>query len=99
MNFLKHHYLSLNDLLHIFNNKKEFSVLIEGHTDNSGNFKENVKLSKKRADVIRSFLIDNGINKNRLKIKGYGPLKPRYSNSSEDTRKLNRRVEVLVIDN
>ena len=90
---------SLNDLLHIFNNKKEFSVLIEGHTDNSGNFKENVKLSKKRADVIRSFLIDNGINKNRLKIKGYGPLKPRYSNSSEDTRKLNRRVEVLVIDN
>ena len=90
---------SLNDLLHIFNNKKEFSVLIEGHTDNSGNFKENVKLSKKRADVIRSFLIDNGINKNRLKIKGYGPLKPRYSNSSEDTRKLNRRVEVLLIDN
>ena len=90
---------TLNDLLHIFNNKKEFSVLIEGHTDNSGNFKENVKLSKKRADVIRSFLIDNGINKNRLKIKGYGPLKPRYSNSSEDTRKLNRRVEVLVIDN
>lgn len=89
---------SLTDLLHIFNNKKEFSLLIEGHTDNSGNFKENVKLSKKRADVIKQFLIDNGINKNRLKIKGYGPLKPRYSNASEETRKLNRRVEVLVIN-
>ena len=89
---------NLNNILHIFNNEKNISVLIEGHTDNSGDFNENLKLSKKRANVIRDYLIKNGINKKRIKTKGYGSLKPRYSNSSEETKRLNRRVEILIID-
>ena len=89
---------NLNNILHIFNNEKNISVLIEGHTDNSGDFTENLKLSEKRANVIRDYLIKNGINKKRIKTKGYGSLKPRFSNSSEETKRLNRRVEILIID-
>jgi len=89
---------NLNNILHIFNNENNISVLIEGHTDNSGDFSENLKLSEKRANVIKDYLIKNGINKKRIKTKGYGSLNPRFSNSSEETKKLNRRVEILIID-
>ena len=41
-------------------------------------------------------MVINGIKKNQIKVKGLGPTKPRYSNESEDSRKLNRRVEIYV---
>ena len=86
----------LNELLHIFKEDKNLNVIIEGHTDNTGDFKMNLKLSKERANVIKKFLVDNGINKNQITVKGLGPTKPRFSNSSEETRKKNRRVEIYI---
>lgn len=86
----------LNELLHIFKEDKNLNVIIEGHTDNTGDFRMNLKLSKERANVIKKFLVDNGINKNQITVKGLGPTKPRFSNSSEETRKKNRRVEIYI---
>ena len=85
----------LENLLHIFK-ENDVKVIIEGHTDNSGDYKLNVKLSKDRANTIKDYLIKKGIERNRIKIKGYGPSKPRYSNQSEELRKLNRRVELYI---
>ena len=85
----------LENLLHIFK-KNDVKVIIEGHTDNSGDYKLNVKLSKDRANTIKDYLIKKGIERNRIKIKGYGPSKPRYSNQSEELRRLNRRVELYI---
>ena len=85
----------LENLLHIFK-ENDVKVIIEGHTDNSGDYKLNVKLSKDRANTIKGYLIKNGIERNRIKIKGYGPSKPRYSNQSEELRRLNRRVELYI---
>ena len=85
----------LENLLHIFK-ENDVKVIIEGHTDNSGDYKLNVKLSKDRANTIKDYLIKKGIEKNRIKIKGYGPSKPRYSNQSEELRRLNRRVELYI---
>ena len=85
----------LENLLHIFK-ENDVKVIIEGHTDNSGDYKLNVKLSKDRANMIKDYLIKKGIERNRIKIKGYGPSKPRYSNQSEELRRLNRRVELYI---
>ena len=85
----------LENLLHIFK-ENDVKVIIEGHTDNSGDYKLNVKLSKDRANTIKDYLIKKGIERNRIKIKGYGPSKPRFSNQSEELRRLNRRVELYI---
>jgi len=86
----------LNDLLHLFKNNSGIQITIEGHTDNRGDFRSNVKLSKERSESIKNFLVLNGINKSQIKVKGFGPSKPRYSNDSEVSRSLNRRVEILI---
>ncbi len=86
----------LNDLLHLFKGDKSLGVIIEGHTDNSGDYRKNIKLSKDRALAIKKYLTDNGIDKNKIKVKGYGPSKPRYSNSSEASKIKNRRVEIYI---
>ena len=86
----------LNDLLHLFKGDNDKSIIIEGHSDNSGDYRQNVKLSKERALAIKKFLTDNGIDKNKIKVKGYGPSKPRYSNSSEANKIKNRRVEIYI---
>ena len=86
----------LNDLLHLFKGDKSLGVIIEGHTDNSGDYRQNIKLSKERALVIKKFLTDNGVDKNKIKVKGYGPSKPRYSNNSEVNKIKNRRVEIYI---
>ena len=86
----------LKNLIHLFKVNSDIKITIEGHTDNRGDFKSNIKLSKERAETIRDYLVINGIKKNQIKVKGLGPTKPRYSNESEDSRKLNRRVEIYV---
>ena len=86
----------LNDLLHLFGSNSNIQITIEGHTDNRGDFRSNIKLSRERSEVIKNFLVINGIKKSQIKVKGLGPTKPRYSNESEESRKLNRRVELFV---
>ena len=86
----------LNNLLHLFKINSDIKITIEGHTDNRGDFKSNIKLSKERSETVRDYLVINGIKKNLIKVKGLGSTKPRYSNESEDSRKLNRRVEIYI---
>ncbi len=87
----------LKNLLHLFNDS-QIKILIEGHTDNSGDYRANVKLSRDRANSIKKFLVENGIQSNRIKTIGLGSSRPRFSNDSESGRQKNRRVEI-VIDN
>lgn len=74
------------------------SVRIElsGHTDNRGIPAQNVKLSQGRVDKVKEYLISKGIDKKRISGKGYGGSKPIASNDTEETRKLNRRVEFTI---
>jgi outer membrane protein OmpA-like peptidoglycan-associated protein len=88
--------LYLRDLLHLFRIDPDIQITIEGHTDNRGDFRSNIKLSRERSEVIKNFLVINGIKKSQIKVKGLGPTKPRFSNDSEESRKLNRRVELLI---
>lgn len=74
------------------------NILLTGHTDNQGDFNLNLKLSRERAESVKSFLVENGISSKRIKTKGYGNLRPVASNSTEETRRLNRRVELEVLN-
>ena len=71
-------------------------VIIEGHTDSSGSRRLNLKLSQKRANAVRDFLIDEGVDGSKLKAVGYGPDKPISSNRTRAGRAKNRRVEFIL---
>ena len=71
-------------------------ITIEGHTDNIGSLQYNMQLSLNRAKAVRDWLVENGIEASRIKFKGYGPKKPIASNSTEEGRSRNRRVEFEI---
>lgn len=68
-------------------------VEISGHTDNVGSNAYNQKLSQKRADAVKAWLVSKGIPSERIIAVGYGEERPRVSNDTEDNRRLNRRIE------
>lgn len=72
-------------------------IELAGHTDNQGDFDENVRLSKQRVDVVKAYLVANGIAANRIVTRGYGPTRPIGSNNAENTRQMNRRVEMTIL--
>ncbi|KAK1548386.1 hypothetical protein Q3G72_001794 [Acer saccharum] len=69
---------------------------IEGHTDNTGDRKKNLRLSQDRAGAVRKYLVDHGVATKRLEAMGYGPDKPLASNKTAAGREKNRRVEFVI---
>jgi outer membrane protein OmpA-like peptidoglycan-associated protein len=86
----------LNKVLAILNSNASASILISGHTDNSGAEKFNEKLSMQRATEVKNYLVQNGIDQSRLSAVGLGELSPKASNDSLEGRGINRRVEFSV---
>lgn len=78
-------------------NRLEYRVEISGHTDNSGGYQHNVKLSKMRANSVRDFLIEQGCDPNRFLTVGYGPDRPIDTNDTPEGRQQNRRVEIRFL--
>jgi outer membrane protein OmpA-like peptidoglycan-associated protein len=72
-------------------------VEIRGHTDNVGDFDLNVKLSRERCQSVVDYLIKKGISTDRLQIVGRGPIDSVAPNTTEENRKKNRRVELVVL--
>ena len=78
--------------------KNNHSIEISGHTESRGGKKANLRLSQRRAEKVKELLVNKGIRKKRIVAKGYGGQYPIASNDREETRRLNRRVELKVID-
>ena len=74
------------------------NVLIEGHTDNVGSDTANQALSEKRAQEVKKLLTEQGIDERRISAKGYGESRPAASNATSEGQQLNRRVEVIILD-
>lgn len=73
------------------------TAVIEGHTDNVDTAEYNKKLSQARANSVRQYLVSNfGIKASRLSAVGYGLTKPIASNSTEEGRQKNRRVQAVI---
>lgn len=73
-------------------------ILIEGFTDSTGGDSYNQMLSEKRADAVRTALLQQGISSDRITTRGYGKSYPVASNSTAGSRQLNRRVEIILSD-
>lgn len=72
-------------------------IEIAAHTDNVGDEQSNMRLSQKRANSVKSYLVLKGISEKRIVSKGYGEAKPVQTNDTPDGRAANRRVECRVI--
>lgn len=90
-------YSQLNKLLKTLQGNPKLVIEIAGHTDNVGDRQLNRLLSQNRAKVIANYLANNGIRDERLQHKGYGDAKPVAPNDSEENKRLNRRVEFVVL--
>jgi outer membrane protein OmpA-like peptidoglycan-associated protein len=90
-------YLELNRLAIALQASPATEVRLEGHTDNVGPADKNQQLSEDRVAEVKRYLVGRGINENRITTVGFGGTKPRYGNDREETRRLNRRVELVIV--
>jgi outer membrane protein OmpA-like peptidoglycan-associated protein len=86
----------LDEVAEALKTKTKITVRIEGHTSDEGTDAYNLKLSQGRADSVRQYLIDQGIDGARMEAKGYGESLPIESNKKEAGREKNRRVEFFI---
>ena len=87
----------LNRVISLLEGNPEIKIEIRGHTDDIGNEDDNLKLSEDRAKSVRQYLVANGFSSDAIHSNGFGESKPVASNSTEEGRELNRRVEFLIL--
>ncbi|HUH50949.1 MAG TPA: OmpA family protein [Flavobacterium sp.] len=95
--FQKQTYTVLNSIVSILKEYPGAQFTIDGHTDSTGSKALNQKLSEERAAAVKNFLIENGIDRNRLSSAGYGLDKPIDTNNTAKGRANNRRVEINLV--
>lgn len=90
----KESFAELNLLVEYLNRKTHLKVTIIGHTDNVGNDDANIKLSVLRANAVKNYLVQKGINTSRILSKGLGAAQPIEDNNTEAGKQKNRRIEL-----
>jgi outer membrane protein OmpA-like peptidoglycan-associated protein len=78
-------------------NNPSLEILIIGHTDNVGDGIALIELSNERARAVKNYLVNKGINPNRIQTSGMGAENPLYENTTESGREKNRRVEIKIL--
>ena len=89
-------YPIVDNVAAVMNENPAYILNIGGHTDNVGKADMNMKLSQDRADAVKAYLIEKGIDGSRLNATGYGSTQPVGDNKTDKGRALNRRVEFKV---
>jgi outer membrane protein OmpA-like peptidoglycan-associated protein len=87
-------YDELNRLAEIMQEDEELRLIVRGHTDNTGNPSANLELSVNRANAVKDYLVQQGVQANRIAAFGYGETRPIASNETQEGREKNRRVEL-----
>jgi len=86
----------LDNLAEVLKAYPNVHIRLEGHTDNKGNANNNLKLSQARAETVKGYLLNKGIEANRLAAKGFGASKPVAKNDTEEGRAKNRRTDAVI---
>jgi outer membrane protein OmpA-like peptidoglycan-associated protein len=89
-------YTTMDKIANILVRYGKTQLTIVGHTDNVGSEQYNQSLSERRAKAVNDYLLNKGVLIQRLAFVGRGETAPRASNATEEGRRLNRRVEILV---
>ncbi|NOS93165.1 MAG: OmpA family protein [Cyclobacteriaceae bacterium] len=87
----------LDRFIHFLVNNPSIRIELHGHTDNVGTKSVLLKLSKERMRAVKSYLVKNGVAPSRITGKGFGASQPMHINDTEQHRKLNRRVEFIIL--
>ena len=95
---LEDSYAVIDELVAYMNRKDDERIELGGHTDNVGSAKSNLVLSEARANTVRNYLIEKGIDPSRVIAKGYGLSKPIADNRTADGKAQNRRTEVTILE-
>ena len=88
---------NLDNIINVLKNTPDLNIRVEGHTDNIGSKKYNLDLSEKRAEAIKAYLVEKGIDQSRITSVGLGFSKPRAGNDTKEGRALNRRAELIPV--
>jgi outer membrane protein OmpA-like peptidoglycan-associated protein len=91
------YYAVLDEIALGLSRSPDTNIEIRGHTDNVGTAEYNQLLSEKRAEIVKKYLMQKGIEENRLFPVGFGYTVNQASNETENGRALNRRVEMSII--
>lgn len=87
----------LDVLRDFMNSRPAVTVRIEGHTDNTGSVKINKSLSLARAEAVKAYIVQRGVDPKRIQTVGFGSARPIADNATEFGRSLNRRTEIVII--
>lgn len=87
----------LNKLIAFLGANPNLKIEIAGHTDDVGDTKSNLDLSNKRANSVYTYLMEQGVQKERIRFAGYGETRPLKPNTTEQNRQLNRRIEMKIL--
>ncbi len=88
----------LRKLASVLIRKPNIRIRIEGHTDNVGDKKALLELSRNRAKAIKVFLLNEGVNNDQVFTVGFGDSRPIAGNTTEEEKRKNRRVEIRIIE-
>lgn len=94
---LSESYSTLDRLVDLMMENRSLVIQLEGHTDFRGPAMANRRLSGERVNVIRNYLINKGIEKDRVKTKAFGGSQPLSKEDTPEARQLNRRVEIRIL--
>lgn len=90
-------YIEIDLIAEYLNNNPNKKVYVVGHTDNTGSYQNNIGLSERRARAVKNALTSKyNIAVSRMVSSGVGPVAPEAKNTSEEGRKKNRRVEIVL---
>tara|TARA_B100000029_G_scaffold336162_1_gene328253 strand:+ start:139 stop:897 length:759 start_codon:yes stop_codon:yes gene_type:complete len=90
-------YRVLNDIVSYLRTHSDIQLRIESHTDSNGAASRNRRLSERRAQAVRGYLVRKGIAPDRLRAVGFGESQPLYDNSTASGRKKNNRLEFVIL--
>jgi outer membrane protein OmpA-like peptidoglycan-associated protein len=90
-------YSELDKLVRQLKKYQTVEILLEGHTDITGDYNENIQLSLDRVNSCKKYLINKGIDSRRIQTRGLGSSKPLTRSNNEKEREINRRVEFKII--
>ena len=90
-------FIMLDQIVKLMNKYPSLRLEVAVHSDNSGSAETNLALSQKRSQLLINYLINRGISARRLIATGFGGSKPIASNFLEKDRKLNRRIDFIIV--
>lgn len=92
-------YSELDVLVSMMTENPKMVIQLEGHTDYLGDAKVNYRLSQSRVESVRDYLANKGVARSRIKTKAFGGAQPLSRENTPEAHRLNRRVEVRILEN